>query len=186
MLRPIISQIWIGLSKNTVPIPLPPTSRVPRTPFGVTCGSFLTVKPSHTPPVEIAPREISPVSLMVAKYFPGDSPRTVRSITVIEGDTWTIRTRPRTLSETVGECVSSIQTAAPAEPTSLNSHPVALTAVGLPEGLTVGASATSQDCIPAGILYCCHYSGGRRDAFNEDQLVFEIRLDFVYAWKGIL
>jgi len=67
ILRPIISQICIGLSRNTEPIPLLFTVTVPKTPLALSgLDSFLARTRSQMPPVDSAPCEISPDSRTVA------------------------------------------------------------------------------------------------------------------------
>jgi len=128
ILRPIISQICIGLSRNTEPIPLLFTVTVPKTPLALSgLDSFLARTKSQMPPVDSAPCEISPDSRTVAWYVPGAKPRMVRSMIVMVLDTCTMRMRPRTGSSTEEECVSRIQTAALSDlpvPRRIASRPV--------------------------------------------------------------
>jgi hypothetical protein len=128
ILRPIISQICIGLSKKTEPSPLFPTSIVPNSPFAVLEGcSFFASRRSQMPPVVAAPSLMLPDSRTVTLYVPGVTPRSVMSRTVMDGPTCTMRMRPRTWSFTVEECVSRMQTAALSplpEPRRIASRPV--------------------------------------------------------------
>ena len=65
ILRPIISQMWMGLSKNTAPTPSSPTSTLPKTPrLGLACSSACTA--SQISPADSGPCDMSPDSRTVA------------------------------------------------------------------------------------------------------------------------
>jgi hypothetical protein len=149
ILRPITSHIAIGLSKKVLPLPSLPTVTDPRYPLRGLESPTLPVRASHIPPVEPAPREISPLSRTVASYVPGDNPRIVRSISVRVGETCTIRARPRTGSGTEVACVSRMHTPALFEfplPLRIASRPVASMAEAMADGAAVPSMKTNWSC----------------------------------------
>jgi hypothetical protein len=146
ILRPIISHIATGLSRKALPLPSFPTPTDPRYPLGGLESPTLALRASHIPPVEAAPCEMSPLSRIVASYFPGDNPLIVRSISVSVGETWTIRARPRTGSGTEVACVSRMHTPALFEfplPLNIASRPVASMADTIADGAAVPSMKTN-------------------------------------------
>ena len=66
ILRPITSQIAIALSMNALPLPSLLISIKPKSPRGGLGASATAFAASQIPPVDCAPREISPFSRIVA------------------------------------------------------------------------------------------------------------------------
>lgn len=50
---------------------------------------------------------------------------------------------------------------------------------------TVCVAAATEDGISAGIFDCAYDRAGGSGAFDEDQLVFEVCLDFINSCRGV-
>ena len=119
---------------------------------------------SQIPPVEVAPREMSPVSRTVAWYVPGGSPLMVRSTSVRPLEISTMRARPRTLSGTCVECVSKMHTPALLDfplPRRIASRPVDSMAETMEEGEAVPSINTNWFFRSASTLVIPNTTGQR-------------------------